>query len=359
MAGSVVEMVPDCAGGTPALCKPAMANLQGTCACHLAARSGPCKDRTMRHDDMTGISPGAAALLTGWLDWLASVRGRAPATIAAYRRDVSTYLGFLAVHLGGPVGKDRLGRIEVRDVRGWMAARRERGISARSLARELSAVRQFHDWLEETAGIACAAVRGVRAPRLPVRLPRPVAAGDARRVIAGAGAHAEPWIAARDTAALTLIWGAGLRIAEALALTRADAPLGEVLRVTGKGGKVREVPVLPAARQAVDRYVALCPFPERPDQALFRGARGGPLRPGVLQKTMATARRALGLPDTATPHALRHSFATHLLEAGGDLRSIQELLGHASLSSTQIYTGVDQARLVETYRLAHPRAREG
>lgn len=309
------------------------------------------------HSRMIELSPAVAGLMAAWLEWVSSVRGRAPATVAAYARDVRQYLGFLGRHLGGPVGREALGRLEVTDLRAWMAARREAGLSGRSLARELSAVRQFHNWLEEREGLSCSAVQAVRAPKLPVRLPRPVAVVDARRVIAATGSHPEPWIAARDVAALTLIWGAGLRIAEALGLSRADAPLGDVIRVTGKGGKMREVPVVPAAARAVDAYLGLCPYPAAPGQALFLGARGGALQPGVLQKAMATARRALGLPNSATPHALRHSFATHLLEAGGDLRAIQELLGHASLSSTQIYTGVDQARLIETYRLTHPRAR--
>ncbi len=171
------------------------------------------------------------------------------------------------------------------------------------------------------------------------------------------GINAEPWIAERDVAALTLLWGAGLRIAEALALCQRDAPLPDVLRVTGKGGKQREVPVLPAARAAVERYRALCPFGVLPDDPLFLGARGGPLNATVLQKAMRTARQALGLPATATPHALRHSFATHLLEAGGDLRAIQQLLGHASLSTTQVYTAVGQSRLLEVYERAHPRGR--
>jgi len=306
---------------------------------------------------MMELSAGAAELIEDWLDTMAAVRGRAAKTIAAYRRDVSGYLGFLAGHLGGPMGLAAIGGITVTDLRAWMAARRGAGLSSRSLARELSAVRGFHGWLERRHGVACPAIHAIRAPRIPARLPRPVAAGDAHRLIAASGSHREPWIAARDSAALTLLWGAGLRIAEALALRRADAPLAEVIRVTGKAGKIREVPVVPAARRAVDAYLALCPWPPAPGQALFLGARGGPLNPGVLQKAMATARRALGLPSSATPHALRHSFATHLMQAGGDLRAIQELLGHASLSSTQIYTGVDQGQLMETYRRAHPRAR--
>lgn len=306
--------------------------------------------------DISG-SPGAVALLEDWLRHMRSVRGRAEKTIDAYRRDLALYLAFMAEHRGGPMGRDALGAVTVPDLRAWMAARRGTGISSRSLARELSAVRSFYAWLEQAHDLPCPAVHAIRAPKVAQRLPRPVSARDARRLIDASAHHAEPWIAARDYAALTLIWGAGLRIGEALGLKQSQAPLPEVLRVTGKGGKEREVPVVPAARRAVEAYRALCPHGPGPDDALFLGARGGPLAQGALQKAMATARQALGLPPSATPHALRHSFATHLLQAGGDLRAIQELLGHASLSSTQIYTGVDQERLMEIYESAHPRSR--
>lgn len=306
---------------------------------------------------MTDLSAGATELLERWIAHLGGVRGRSAKTLDAYRRDVATYLGFMADHTGGPMGRAALSAVSVGDLRAWMAARRRDGLSSRSLARELSAVRGFHDWLDRQHGIACAAVHAVRTPKVAARLPRPIAAPEARRVVEAAGHHAEPWIAARDTAALTLIWGAGLRIAEALSLRQRDAPLTEVLRVTGKGGRQREVPVLPASRQAVERYRALCPLAAGPADALFLGARGGPLSPRILQKAMATARHALGLPATATPHALRHSFATHLMQAGGDLRAIQQLLGHASLSTTQVYTAVEQERLLEVYERAHPRGR--
>ena len=218
-------------------------------------------------------------------------------------------------------------------------------------------MRGFYGWLDAAEGVDCAALSAIRAPKVPARLPRPVAPGDARRLIAASGAHAEPWIAARDTAVLILLWGSGLRISEALGLRQGDAPLGEVIRVTGKGGKERDVPVLPAARGAVERYRALCPHARGPGAALFLGARGGALGPGPVQAAMRTARRALGLPSSATPHALRHSFATHLLAAGGDLRSIQELLGHTSLSTTQVYTAVDEAGLLEVHARSHPRNR--
>jgi integrase/recombinase XerC len=238
-----------------------------------------------------------------------------------------------------------------------MAAERGRGISARSLARALSAVRSFYSWLEAAEGVDCLAIHVVRSPKLPKRLPRPISVVGAHAIVGTVSNDAEPWITARDQAALTLIWGSGLRISEALGLRQGDAPLDEVIRVTGKGNKQREVPVLPVARQAVERYRALCPFAPGHGDPLFLGARGGALNPRLLQKAMATARMALGLPPSATPHALRHSFATQLLAAGGDLRSIQELLGHASLSSTQVYTGVDETWLMEVYDAAHPKGR--
>ncbi|MFQ5566939.1 MAG: tyrosine recombinase XerC [Paracoccaceae bacterium] len=306
---------------------------------------------------MAELSAGAADLLERWLAQLSAVRQRSPKTVEAYRRDVAGYLGFLAGHRGGPMGRTALGAVTLAELRAWMAAERGRGLSPRSLARALSAVRSFHRWLGAAEGIDCAAIHVVRSPKLPARLPRPVPEAGARAVVAAVSADAAPWIAARDQAALTLIWGSGLRISEALGLRQRDAPLGEVIRVTGKGAKQREVPVLPAARQAVEHYRALCPHAPGRNDALFLGARGGPLNPRALQRAMAAARMALGLPPSATPHALRHAFATQLLAAGGDLRAIQELLGHASLSSTQVYTGVDETRLMEVYDKAHPRGR--
>ncbi len=293
--------------------------------------------------------------------WLADLRGRKNAsarTIIAYRRDVSGFLGFLAGHHGGRLSLNILTHTETADMRAWLAHERRRGLAARSLARALSAVKGFYRWLADSSDAEITAPLAMRGPQLKPRLPRPVAKDAAIALIAQAGfQHASAWQAARDTAVLTLLYGSGLRVSEALALTFADAPLPEVLRVTGKGGKQRLVPVLPVARQAVAAYLAICPHPQMPGDALFLGARGGPLNQRAIQKVTESARIQLGLPATATPHALRHSFATHLLEAGGDLRTIQELLGHASLSSTQIYTSVDQARLMEVYAMAHPRAR--
>ena len=299
------------------------------------------------------LSPALLDLLAGFLGQLSAVGGRSPKTVEAYRRDITGFIWFLTGHTGDQLSKQRLGAVSISDLRAWMAARRRDGLSGRSLARELSAVRSFYGWLDKAHGVTCPAIHNIRAPKVPERLPRPIAVPDAKRVIAASGSHPEPWIAARDTAALTLIWGSGLRISEALGIPRAVAPLGDAIRVTGKGGKVREVPVLPVARDAVSEYLRQCPYPAEPGRMLFLGARGGPLGQGVLQKAMQTARMALGLPATATPHALRHSFATHLLAAGGDLRTIQELLGHASLSTTQIYTGVDESRLLEVYEQAH------
>ncbi|MBK0400685.1 tyrosine recombinase XerC [Limibaculum sp. M0105] len=306
---------------------------------------------------MTEMSDGAADLLTRWLAQLSAVRRASPKTIEAYGRDLRDFLGFMGAHTGGGMGKTALGGLGVADFRAWMAAERDRGVGARTLGRKLAAVRSFYRWLEAAEGVDCPALLTLRTPKGARPLPRPVAAKDARALIEVVSAHAEPWIAARDQAALTLIWGSGLRISEALGLRQKDAPLGEVIRVTGKGGKEREVPVLPVARKAVEHYRALCPHAPGRDDALFLGARGGPLNPRLLQGAMATARMALGLPASATPHALRHAFATQLLAAGGDLRAVQELLGHASLSTTQVYTGVDEIRLMEVYERAHPKAR--
>lgn len=306
---------------------------------------------------MTTPSDGAAELMGRWLTQLKAVRGASPRTVEAYGHDVSGYLGFLAGYRGGPMGRVALGEVTLAELRAWMADRRMGGLSGRSLARAQSAVRSFHRWLAEAEGIDCPSIHLIASPKRTPRLPRPVPEEGARAILDAVGDAPQPWIAVRDQAALTLIWAAGLRISEALSLRQRDAPLGETLRVSGKGGKERELPVLPAARDAVERYRALCPYAPGPDGALFLGARGGPLRPRLLQKAMAEARMALGLPASATPHALRHAFATQLLAAGGDLRAIQELLGHASLSSTQVYTAVDEARLLDVYQNAHPRAR--
>ncbi len=295
--------------------------------------------------------------LADWLEHERVMDGAAAHTVAAYRRDVTGWLAFLAGHLDGPPTPQRIGTLATADLRAWMAHERGRGIGARSLARALSAVKGFARFLARRDGIDPVAVLSARAPRFMAKLPRPLPEEAARAMVDRAETLAEePWIAARDAAVLALLYGAGLRISEALALTGGDAPLPEVLRIRGKGGRERLVPVLPALRAAVEDYRALCPHTLTTDGPLFRGARGGALNPRLVQKAVETLRLQLGLPATATPHALRHSFATHLLAAGGDLRVIQELLGHASLSTTQAYTAVDAAQLMDIYDRAHPRA---
>jgi integrase/recombinase XerC len=303
------------------------------------------------------LAPALGASLAQWLSQLAALEGAAANTIEAYRRDVARYLRFLSTHRGGAEGIAAVARTTQSDLRAWMAEERARGLSARSLARALSAVKGFTAWAADRTGADATTVLSARGPKFRRKLPRPLSEDSASEILTEIGADArEDWIAARDTAITTLLYGLGLRISEALSLTGADHPLPPTLRITGKGGKTRPVPVLPAAARAVAAYVALCPYDLAPTEALFRGARGGPVNPRLIQSAMERARLRLGLPATATPHALRHSFATHLLTAGGDLRAIQELLGHASLSTTQAYTAVDAARLMEVYERAHPRA---
>ena len=303
------------------------------------------------------IAPGLRDALARWLDHLGSVEGRSPGTVEAYRADVAAWLAFLGEHLGGAAGTAMIARVSVTDMRAFMAHERGRGLGARSLARRLSAVKTFVRWLSEREGFEPTAILSTRSPRFVARLPRPLAEDAALDMLDAVGhGSTTPWVAARDEAVVTLLYGCGLRISEALGLRGRDAPLPAVLTVLGKGNRERGVPVLPAAAAAVDRYLALAPFEPAPDGPLFRGVKGGPLGPAPVQKAMVRARAALGLPATATPHALRHSFATHLLDRGGDLRAIQELLGHASLSTTQGYTSVDTARLLKVYEASHPKA---
>ena len=278
-------------------------------------------------------------------------------TLVAYQGDLAEFLSFMTLHKGGPQGLGALDRITVSDMRSWMAQMRGSGVAARSLARKLSAVKGFCRWLSEREGLEMTAVLSTRAPKFQRKLPRPLAEDAAQTMIETVQLQSDnDWVAARDVAVVTLLYGCGLRISEALGLTWADIPLPTVLRIVGKGGKERIVPVLPAARDAVEAYARLCPHKYDPDAHLFRGVRGGPLNARSIQLAMAKARTQLGLPATATPHAMRHSFATHLLAAGGDLRAIQELLGHASLSTTQAYTAVDTAHLMEVYNRTHPKA---
>ena len=303
------------------------------------------------------IAPATRAALADWLGQMSALGGARPATVAAYGTDLRLYLGCLAVHLGAPPAPAAFAALTQSDLRAFLAREQGRGVGARSIARRLSAIKTFTRWLADRTGADATATLAMRAPRHRRRLPRPLSEEAARDVVIEAGLRpAEPWIAARDTAVLTLLYAAGLRISEALGLRGRDHPLPEVLRIRGKGGRERPVPVLPVAREAVAAYVRLCPHPVLPEGPLFLGARGGPLDGRLVRGAMAGLRARLGLPATATPHALRHSFATHLLAAGGDLRTIQELLGHASLSTTQVYTAVDGARLIEVYRAAHPRA---
>ncbi len=302
------------------------------------------------------ISPGLSDALEGWLRHLSSLENASPATVTAYRRDVVGFLHFVQEHLGDRTGSAVMGDIGLRDMRAWMAHERARGLGARSLARALSSVKGFARWLAERDGFEPTPILSARSPKYRRKLPRPLMIEAAHSLIATVELQAsEPWIAARDVAVVTMLWGCGLRISEALGLTGAAADPGTNLRITGKGGKERIVPVLPAARMAVTAYARACPFELPPGGPLFRGTRGGALNPRIVQKTMERTRLQLGLPASATPHAMRHSFATHLLDAGGDLRSIQELLGHGSLSTTQAYTAVDTARLMEVYDRAHPR----
>ncbi len=306
---------------------------------------------------MSLISPACRDALQHWLDNLRALAGRSENTQSAYRGDVTEFLSFMTLHHSERQGLAALERISISDMRAWMADQRASGVGARSLARKLSAVKSFYRWLAEREGFEPTAVLATRAPKFTQKLPRPLAEDAARAMIETVEMQStSDWIAARDVAVVTLLYGCGLRISETLSLTGADAPLPPTLRILGKGDKERIVPVIPAARDAVDRYLRLCPHPQTSDTALFRGVRGGRLNPRAIQGVMAKARMQLGLPATATPHAMRHSFATHLLSAGGDLRAIQELLGHASLSTTQAYTAVDTARLMEVYNRAHPKA---
>lgn len=303
------------------------------------------------------LSPQLRDALTDWCDQLSALRGASENTVTAYRRDVLRFLSFLSLHRGGTEGTAALITLPQADLRAWMAEERARGLSARSLARALSSVKNFSAWLSDHSGEDATTILSARTPRYKKKLPRPLSVDAAHDILDVVAEQArEDWIAARDRAVVTLLYGCGLRISEALGLTGADAPLPDVLRIRGKGDKTRLVPVLPVARAAVDEYLRLCPWPQEADQALFRGARGGALNPRLIAAVMEKARMQMGLPATATPHALRHSFATHLLASGGDLRSIQELLGHASLATTQNYTAVDAARLMEVYGKAHPRA---
>jgi integrase/recombinase XerC len=307
-------------------------------------------------------SAETAAEFARWLAQLSSERRLSANTVEAYGRDVSQFLRFLSQHLGTEVTLERLSALEPLDLRAFLAARRSEGISSRSLMRVLAGARSFARFLERGGKANVAALFMIRTPKPAKTLPRPLAVAAAKRmteVELRAGEEREPWVLARDAAVFALLYGCGLRVSEALRLRRAELAAGErneTMTVTGKGNKQRMVPVLGRVVSLIREYIALCPYELPGDGPLFVGAKGGPLSPRVVQLAMARVRGALGLPETATPHALRHSFATHLLARGGDLRAVQELLGHASLSTTQVYTAVDTERLMEAYRNAHPRA---
>ena len=296
-----------------------------------------------------------------WLLHLRSERRLSPKTLEAYARDVRQFIRFLAEHWNAQVSPEAFAALEASDVRAFMAERRNKNIGGRSLMRQLAGLRSFGRFLEREGKGKVGALSAIRAPKIRKSLPKPVPVAAAKRLadsLERAGEASEPWIWERDAAVMALLYGSGLRISEALGLKRRDVPMpgkGDVLVVTGKGNKTRMVPVLQNVLALIQDYAVSCPHPLPPEGPMFVGARGGPLSPRIIQLTMARLRGALGLPDSATPHALRHSFATHLLGRGGDLRAIQELLGHASLSTTQIYTGIDSERLLEVYASTHPR----
>src|SRR5215470_3564244 len=302
-----------------------------------------------------------AVEMARWLAHLRAERRLSPKTLEAYARDLRQCLEFLCEHWGTRVTLSRFLGLEASDIRAFMAMRRADDIAGRSLMRALAGLRSFGRFLERDGKGRVGAFSAVRAPKIAKSLPKPLPIGAAKRLADAderAGETRESWILARDAAVMALLYGSGLRIAEALSLKRREVPRpgeGDVLVITGKGQKTRMVPVLQNVLALIADYVALCPYPLPPEGPIFVGARGGPLRARIIQLAMERLRGALGLPDSATPHALRHSFATHLLSRGGDLRAIQELLGHASLSTTQVYTGIDTERLLQVYASAHPR----
>ena len=311
--------------------------------------------------DESGGGPLSGALsetVEAWLSHLTHLNGAADLTAVAYARDVRQFLSFLAHATGQEPTLGTLGVVDAKLIRGFLSQRRRQGISSRSLARTMSALRMFYRWLESSGQLKNRAIQLVSLPRVAHSVPKPLTVEKAGAVMEHAEDYAaSDWIGARDTAVLLLLYGAGLRISEALSLTVGEAPRvdQDVIRILGKGRKERMVPVLPVTIRAIARYQELCPYPRSREEPLFVGAKGGPLSPRIIQLAMVRLREALSLPETATPHALRHSFATHLLSAGADLRQIQELLGHASLSTTQVYTEVDRERLLQVYDAAHPR----
>ncbi|MGB3624536.1 MAG: tyrosine recombinase XerC [Henriciella sp.] len=305
---------------------------------------------------MSADTPGFMEILSAFLDYIGRERRMAANTVEAYGHDLASFFGFLNEHLGEEVAIKAFRHLHASDIRAFLAKRRREGLSDASIARVLSAIKTFYHWLDNHHGIDNPEIAFLRGPKRGARLPRPVTVSAARDMIETAEAFAEePWVAARDVAVLTLLYGGGLRISEALDLNGDIRPAPERLRVTGKGNKVRIVPLIPAVRQAMDEYARLCPYRIGKETPFFYGVRGKRLQPAIVQKGVQVLRGSLGLPETATPHALRHAFATHLLAHGADLRAIQTLLGHASLSTTQVYTGVDSERLRAVHASAHPR----
>lgn len=300
----------------------------------------------------------AAQAFQAWRENMTHVRRLSTKTVEAYSHDVGGFLQFLHQHRGEDIDLAALKDVVAGDVRGWLAIRRQDGLGPRGVARAVSALRTFYQFMEKQGWVENVSIRRVRPPKLPPSIPKPVSISGAQALLEEAEIiGGEAWVAARNVAILTLLYGAGLRISEALSLSRSALPLGEAIIITGKGNKQRVVPILPEARDAIDAYVRLCPFGAVKEDPVFFGARGKRLHPRIVQGLMQHLRRSLGLPESATPHALRHAFATHLLAAGGDLRAIQELLGHASLSTTQRYTSVDETHLLSVYERAHPRAK--
>jgi integrase/recombinase XerC len=307
-------------------------------------------------------APDLVARVMAWLGHLRLERQLSPHSLEAYGRDVRQFLAFLSDRFGAPASVEDFVDIAPADLRAFLARRRADEIEGRSLLRALASLRSLARYLERQGAGRASAFAAIRAPRIARGLPKPVGVADAKAMTNTQirdGEARDPWILARDAAVLSLLYGAGLRISEALSIRRKDAPIGDIesVEILGKGRKIRSAPVIAPVRAEIENYLKLCPYPMKPEGPLFLGAKGGPLSPRIIQLTVERLRGALGLPDSATPHALRHSFATHLLGRGGDLRTIQELLGHASLATTQIYTAVDGERLMEAYRAAHPRAR--
>jgi integrase/recombinase XerC len=303
------------------------------------------------------VAEGADSLRKNWLASLAHERRASPHTLRAYGDDVARFLGFEAGHIGGALTQKALAKLTPADIRAFITFRRNEGLGPGGVQRALAAVRSFYKFLAKEGILENAAARSIRTPRVRRGLPRPLSVEDAARAITEAGEHDVEWLGARDAALLTLLYGAGLRISEALGLKRGDVPLGETLTVIGKGRKERSIPVLPLVASALSDYAGKIPFTGAPSSPLFLSRRGRAMSPREAQGLMQRLRGRLGLPEKATPHALRHSFATHILQGGGDLRSVQELLGHASLSTTQVYTAMDTRQLLETYTKAHPRGR--